>query len=90
VRRTREHDRLLVVNELQRFDDGEASYGQLLWVLRRTGLMGDADQLRRRTSQAVRGLDASGVVLVTEGLADDEPTVLLLRWPDGDGDGDAA
>jgi hypothetical protein len=89
VRRIREHDRLLVVAELRQFADGTCTFGQLVWRLRRTGLMGDGDELRRRASQALRGLDASGVVLVTDDHGE-EPTVLLLHWPDVDDDGDAA
>jgi hypothetical protein len=77
---SREHDRLLVVGELRQFDDGEATFGQLTLRLRQTGLMGEGDELRRRASIAARGLDASGVVCVT-GLPDEEPSVLLLRWP---------
>jgi cation transport ATPase len=89
VRASRERDRLLVVAKLRAFEDGEATFGQLVWRLRRTGLMGDGDELRRRASQAVRGLDASGVVLVT-GDHGEEPSVLLLQWPPGDDDEAAA
>lgn len=85
---SRLHDRLVVIAELREFDDAETTFGQLVWVLRRIGLMGDGEGLRRRASIAVRGLDASGVVLVT-GLPDEEPSVLLLRWP-CDSDGEAA
>jgi hypothetical protein len=31
----REHDRLVVVSELRKFDDGEATYGELVWALRK-------------------------------------------------------
>jgi hypothetical protein len=81
----------MVVVAALRFEDGDASYGQLVWALRQAGLMGQGDTLRRRVSTAVRGLDASGVVLVTD-HGDDEPSVILLGWPPaGDGDdGEAA
>jgi hypothetical protein len=85
-----EHDRLVVAAELATFTDGEATLGQLLWTLRRSGTLGQGYGLRRRLWAALRGLDASGVLLLTEPEPGEEAEWSALLLTDGPPEGDEA